>query len=173
MADVSRANQTVRPILTLDHVQVVAGEVFTARVDVVNDGDGINDVIVEIRWGGTRGPPGMGERPARDATAVVREAAVDSSDQSVWATCIAHLGARAEHHLGSVAIAAPPLPGWHELGLRVAAGGGVRAEYRCSVHVTTPDAAVPGPVDRLVIEESCLVDGRRVARYSHARAVPR
>ncbi|MEP6697138.1 MAG: glycoside hydrolase family 2 TIM barrel-domain containing protein [Pseudonocardiales bacterium] len=108
--EIVRVNQPVLPMLRLDSLVVVAGQVISAPLHVANDGPALPDVTVELRFGGT--------------------AAVTAERQVVG-----ELPADTVTSAGTISVRAPEVPGTHDLLLTLRTNGGVLAENRYPVHV--------------------------------------
>ena len=116
VAEVTRANQTVLPMLELASLVVQSGSEVVAPLHVANDGPALDDVTVEVHFG----------------------------DVAAW-TWAAKLGDvegyRAAPH-GDVTIAAPDVPGSHDLVLRLLSAGTLVSENRYPIHVVGAPSAV-------------------------------
>ena len=113
-AELRRGNQVVLPMLHLPSLVATAGELVEAALHVANDGPGLTDVEVRVRFGGT------------DAMEVV------------------HLGALPAHAVTSgmaVSLPAPAVTGNHDLLVWLCSGGGVVAENRYPIHVVVRTSA--------------------------------
>ena len=135
VAEVTRSNQTVLPMLELESLVVRAGEFVSAPLHVSNDGPPLEDVSVEVRFGDTPGsvpPEGL---TAHDAGDLSEGKLLARFDESSWGTRIGRLdGYRAAAH-GEVVLAAPEVPGGHDLVLRLRSGETVVSENRYPMHV--------------------------------------
>ncbi len=144
VAEMARANQTVLPMLRLTSLVVMADEYITAELHVANDGERLDDVVVEARLGDTRSPMGMDELLAFDLSDQDPGAAINRFNESLWATRMDHLGGQATHLLGTVVIAAPSVPGSHDLVVSLRARGDLVAVNRYTLHVlAVPEAPLP------------------------------
>ncbi len=141
VAEVVRMNQTVLPMLELPSLVVQSGAFLSAPLHVSNDGPALDDVTVEVRFGGTaRGLP-PDELAAHDATTLNEAKTLARFDESSWGTRVGALdGYRATRH-GTVTIAAPEVPGSHDLVVKLFAGGVEVAENRYPIHVVHPPRA--------------------------------
>ncbi|MDQ1711074.1 MAG: hypothetical protein QOE45_524 [Frankiaceae bacterium] len=138
VAEITRANQTVLPMLELESLVVQAGTYLTAPLHVSNDGPELAGVTVEVRFGGTaEAVPG---EELRGGTLNVGKT-LARFDESTWGTRIPRLAAfRAARH-GEVVVEVPEVPGSHDLLVRLHAGGVAVAENRYPIHVVrAPDA---------------------------------
>ena len=162
VAEMTRANQTVLPMLKLDSLVVVGGEFVAAPMHVANDGPALDDVEIEARFGDAGEPLGMDELLSVDTSHLAADAVAARFGESVWALRVARLEAHRAAHVGTVVVAAPLVPGSHDLVLRLrrAGAGGVGgeclAENRYTLHVVAPPAARV-PV-RLLGDTGTLVD---------------
>jgi hypothetical protein len=116
VAEVTRANQTVLPMLALDSLVVEAGTAVSAPLHVANDGPSLTDVRVDVVFG----------------------------DEASWGRDIGGVeGYRATAH-GEVSVTAPEVPGSHDLVVRLSSAGSLVAENRYPVHVVrTARASYP------------------------------
>lgn len=147
-AEMTRANQTVLPMLELDSLVVIAGELITAGLHVASDGDDLSGVAVEVRFGDTAGPVGMEQLLTADTSDRDPTAVVERFNESLWATNVGHLTGHRAHALGPVVIAAPSVPGSHDLVVRLRVGDHLLAENRYTLRVLRPQRA-PYPVQLL------------------------
>ena len=111
VAELTRANQTVLPMLELDSLVAAAGEPVTAPLHVANDGPELADVEVEAGF---------------------EEAATQRLSVGTLASYRAQ-------QLGEVSIVAPAVEGSADLVVRVRAEGRVVAENRYTFHVVARD----------------------------------
>jgi hypothetical protein len=110
---------------------------------IANDGERLDDVVVEARFGETGGPLAIDELLTQQMPDLVPEAAADRFDESLWATRVESLAGHRPSRLGTVLIAAPRVSGSHDLIVRLQAGGRLLAENRYTLHVVAlPDAPV-------------------------------
>ncbi len=115
VAEMRRANQVVLPMLRLDGLVVVTGELVVAQLSVANDADPLEEVEVELRFGSQAEPAvrvALGRLPGYRATAG-----------------------------GEVSLVAPSVPGSHDLILTLRCSGTLVAENRYPIHVVTPPEA--------------------------------
>jgi hypothetical protein len=122
IAEVTRANQTVLPMLKLDSMVVQTGAMVTAPLFISNDGQALDDVLVEARFGDAVALEGH-------ATDSVTEVKVGSLD-----------GYKAVP-AGTLLLRAPQVTGAHDLLLTLRSGGEIVAENRYPVHVVEPSPA--------------------------------
>ncbi len=135
VAEMTRANQTVLPMLRLSSLVVVAGQLVSAPVHVANDGPALDEVEVEARFADTTGPTSMDQLLAVDTSDLPGQAAAARFDESVTAVRVGHLDGHRASRVGEVALSAPDVPGSHDLVLSLRASGTVVAENRYPIHV--------------------------------------
>ncbi|HUR23207.1 MAG TPA: glycoside hydrolase family 2 TIM barrel-domain containing protein [Acidimicrobiales bacterium] len=154
VAEMTRANQVVLPMLDLETLVVDAGGMVRAALHVSNDGPALGDVTVEARFGETA-PNVSAEHlllvdssdlPLRTVAERFREstALVRLDDVPGWTVTRYH----------TVEVAAPDVPGSHDLVLRLSAGGRQVAENRYPIHVVA--AGDPGAGTPFVVAEDAL-----------------
>jgi hypothetical protein len=142
--EITRANQAVLPMLRLQSLVVTTGEYVTAPLTVANDGPALDDVDIEVRFGDAPAPMGYEGLLAVDASDLDPAMATARFTESVWASRAGQLPGHVPTDLGLVVIAAPDVPGSHDLVLRLRAGDGSTFENRYTLHVVrTPVAAHP------------------------------
>ena len=154
VSEMTRANAVVLPMLELDSLVVVGGELVSAPLHVSNDGEALDDVEVEVRFGNTAYPVDVADLLALDTSELEPEAVAARFTESVWGTRMARLEAHQVTRFGKVMVAAPVTPGSHDLVLRLRAGPLVMAENRYTLHVVAPPTAVAAV--RVVGEASML-----------------
>jgi hypothetical protein len=118
VAEVTRANQTVLPMLELASLVVAAGTSVTAPLHVANDGPALADVTVDVHFG-------------------------DGAEQA-WSAKVGDVAGYRAAAYGEVEVAAPEVPGSHDLVVRLSAGGTLVSENRYPVHVVCPAQAAYG-----------------------------
>jgi hypothetical protein len=128
VAEITRANQTVLPMLRLPSMVVNAASTFIAQLEVANDGPELAGVTAECWFGDAPGPAEAG---------VVHITTLPGYRATRW---------------GKLTLTAPEVPGGHDLIVRLVAGGTEIARNRYSTHVVLKPEGV-GPV-RLVGEGS-------------------
>lgn len=143
VAEMTRANQTVLPMLKLDSLVVAAGEFVTASLHVANDGPALDDIEIEARFGDTRSPVGIDDLLSVDTSDLTPDAVQARFGESVWATRVPRLEAHRAVLVDTVVVAAPQVPGSHDLVLRLRrrGSGEYLAENRYTLHVVAPPAA--------------------------------
>jgi hypothetical protein len=140
VAEITAANQTVLPMLKLDTLAFVTGQVVCVAMHVANDGPQLADVEVEVRFGG--GAQAVPADRFAGAVADPPEAAGAGYAASVSTVRIGTLPAYSAHYAGDVSVITPEVPGNHDLLLTLRSGGAVVAENRYPVHLV-PEPAVP------------------------------
>ena len=144
VAEFTRANQTVLPMLHLDSLVVVAGELVVAPLHVSNDGPALDDVDVQARFGDAGAPIGLDQLLRLDTSDMDADAAAARFDESVTAVRVPRLEAHRAVQVGVVTLTAPTVPGSHDLVLRLRAANGFCVENRYTLHVvSTPRAPLP------------------------------
>lgn len=119
IAEVTRANQVVLPMLRLDALVLRTREAARAPLHVANDGPERRDIRLVVRFG--------------DAVQRAAEVSVDV----LAGYCVTALG--------ELAFEAPAVPGSHDLVLELWTAGRLLAENRYPVHVVAPPGRC-GPV---------------------------
>ena len=156
VAEVTRANQTVLPMLQLDSLVVVAEELVRAPLHVANDGVALEDVHIEARFGDTGPPLGLDDLLRLDTSHMTAEEAVARFEESAAAVRVARLEAYRAQQVGTISLTAPSVPGSHDLVLRLKAAGDFCAENRYTLHVVARPTA---PFDVQVLgEQGALID---------------
>jgi hypothetical protein len=134
--EVTRANQTVLPMLELRTLVAVAGESIEGVLRVANDGPALSDVEIDVRFGDSwqplpdDAPPPLPEGPFD--LAVLR----DRYSQSI--ATMSGIESIPEHrvsYIGRTSVVAPAVPGNHDLVVRLRAAGEPVAENRYPIHV--------------------------------------
>ncbi len=110
--EVTRVNQPVLPMLRLQSLVVVSGDLIPAALHVANDGPALSDVTVELRVGRSMTAVRIGDLPADTVTAA-----------------------------GVVSVGTPAVPGAHDLLLTLRAQGRVVAENFYPVHIVAEPIA--------------------------------
>jgi hypothetical protein len=148
VAEVTRANQVVLPILRLESLVMPGGGLLHAPLQVANDGPALHDVTVEARFGDS--PPAMGadQLLAIDATGLPAAQVEERFRETEWQVRLGDVDGYGVTEGPTVAVVAPDVPGSHDLVLRLRVGDRSVAENRYPIHVVAGDAA-PYPV-RLV-----------------------
>ena len=167
VAEMARVNQVVLPILQLDSLVVVAGSMVLAPLYVANDGEGLPEVEIEVRFGDTGPPLEMEQLLGWDTSGLDGEDACARFGESAWAVRLPGIEGYCAALVGQVAVRAPSVPGSHDLVLRLRSGSRTVAENRYPMHVVhTPSAegigvriADPSPATRVVLEAVGAVIG--------------
>ena len=158
--EMRRANQVVLPMLHLDSLVVAASQLIRADVHVANDGPGLSDVEIEVRFGDFVAL-GLDEVVAVDASALPPDAVAARFDESIAAFRVDRVDGYRAAPVGQVSLVAPEVPGSHDLVIRLRAGNRAVAENRYPVHVVDEPHA-PYPVRLLggrTTEEALAVVG--------------
>jgi hypothetical protein len=124
VAEVTRGNQVVLPMLRLRQLVAVAGESLAVEVYVANDGPALHDVEVQVRFATTAAGNGPASRCA--GVQIVR---------------VGELPGFRARQVGEVVVTTPTGPGNHDLWVTVGAAGGLTADNRYPVHVVAPPSA--------------------------------
>jgi hypothetical protein len=138
VAEVTRANQVVLPMLQLDSLVAAVGEVMRAPLQLANDGGPLTDVRVEARFGDSVGAVGLDELLRVDASDVPVDQVEDRFRETVSEVRLGDVPAHTVVAAGEVTLAPPEVPGNHDLVLRLDAGGERVAENRYPIHVVQP-----------------------------------
>ncbi|MBW3649759.1 MAG: hypothetical protein KY458_04250 [Actinobacteria bacterium] len=115
VAEMTRANQVVLPMLRLDALVAVAGEPLVAELYVANDSHTLEEVEVDLRFGGQ----------AQPAVRVV----------------LGRLDGYRATRGGNVSLVAPAVRGSHDLIVCLHSAGRAVAENRYPIHVVAPPEA--------------------------------
>ncbi len=141
VAEMTRANQVVLPMLRLDSLVVVAGQLVSAPIHVANDGPALEEVEIEARFGDAAAPVDIDQLLALDTSFLPGGAAGARFGESVAAVRVTHLAAHRATQVGQVALLAPDVPGSHDLVLRLRVGRTTVAENRYPMHVVAEPAS--------------------------------
>ncbi|HMC67818.1 MAG TPA: hypothetical protein VKJ07_01580, partial [Mycobacteriales bacterium] len=131
--EVRRANQPVLPMLALDTLVVGAGEDVHAAVHIANDGPALDDLEIDVRFGGAVAVP-VDRLVASDLSGRALE---NRFTESVTGLRVAHVDAHHATAVGDVTVRAPDVTGSHDLLVTLRAAGVVIAENRYPMHVVT------------------------------------
>ena len=145
VAEITRANQTVLPMLAPPSLVVNTGALLRAPLHVANDGPELVDVEVEVRFSNSVGAMGLDELLATDATGLTAAEVVARFGESVSAVRADRLPAYRASCLGTIEVAVPDVPGGHDLRVTLTAGGVALAENSYPIHVVTRPRPI-GPV---------------------------
>jgi hypothetical protein len=131
----TRANQVVLPMLDLDSLVVSAGGLLRAPVHVANDGGPLDDVTVEARFGETAPAVSVAELMQLDSRHLPSETVAERFRETVSVVRLGDVAGWSAGPFGDVEVAAPEVPGSHDLVLRLLSGGKQLAENRYPIHV--------------------------------------
>ena len=135
VAEMTRANQAVLPMLRLHSLVVPAGGLLRAPLHVANDGPALHHVTVEARFGESVPSMGIDDLLAIDARSLPADQVVARFRETA---AVRRLGALAAHRAsayGDVDVVAPDVAGSHDLVLRLHRDGELVAENRYPIHV--------------------------------------
>jgi hypothetical protein len=135
VAETTRANQVVLPMLNLETLVVAAGGTVRAPLHVANDGPPLADVVVEARFGETAPAVGVDELLRVDSRHLPPSTVEERFRETVSLQRLGDVpGWMASAH-PPVEVTAPAIPGSHDLVLRLLSGGEQVAENRYPIHV--------------------------------------
>src|SRR4051812_11759879 len=135
VAEVSRANATILPMLEMESLVAAAEDVVTAGLVIANDGPTVENVLVEVRFGDT-GPVMDMEQLLQTDTSMIGEELIRARfEQTPWATRLLRVEGHRVTRVGDVSVDAPRFTGSHDLQVIVTADGVVVGENRYPVHV--------------------------------------
>jgi hypothetical protein len=138
-------------MLHLDSLVVARGAYVTAPLHVANDGPALDDVQVEVQFSGAAGARGIEDLLAVDGSTLDLEAVLARFPEASWAIRISRLPAYRTTRAGTAVVAAPSVPGSHDLVLTLRSDGEIVGENRYPIHVVQ---VAPEPVGvRLLGEE--------------------
>jgi len=145
VAEMTRANQVVLPMLRLGSLAVAAGQLLHAPLHVSNDGPALHDLAVEARFGDS--PPAMSTEQllAVDATSLPPAQVEERFRETETDIRLGDLPGHGVTEGGTLKVVAPEVPGSHDLVLRLRAGGRLVAQNRYPIHVVAGGPA-PHPV---------------------------
>jgi Glycosyl hydrolases family 2, TIM barrel domain len=158
VAEITRLNQTVLPMLRLDSLVVTAGTLVEAELHVANDGPELHDVVVEVGFGDTVRPLGMERLLALDTSELDDAAIAARFEQTTWAVRLPRVDGYRAAHVAAVRLPAPRFAGSHDLVVRLRAGDRAIAENRYPVHVVTASG-----LDGLTVQLVGSADATRAA----------
>jgi hypothetical protein len=142
--EMTRANQVVLPMLDLDSLAVAAGGLVRAPLHVANDGPALADVTVEARFGDTAPVGAVDELLRLDSRGLPQATVFERFRETVSVIRLGRVDGWSASRFGVVEVAAPTVPGSHDLVVRLLAGGMQVAENRYPIHVVAPvEAPVP------------------------------
>ncbi len=146
--EMTRANQTVLPMLRLHSLVVPAAGLLRAPLHVANDGRALDDVSVEVRFGESGPSVGLEELLTVDGRSLPPAQVTGRFRETVAQRYLGPLPAHRASTCGEVEVVAPEVLGGHDLVLRLFEGERFLAENRYPIHVVS-DRPVSVPV-RLV-----------------------
>ena len=138
VAEVTRANQVVLPMLELDSLVVRAGGMVSAPLHVANDGPALDDVTVEVRFGETAPTTPVAALLRLDSQDLPARTVAERFRETVSLVRLGEVPGWVPSAYGAVEVAAPDVPGSHDLVIRLRAGGELVAENRYPIHVVAP-----------------------------------
>jgi hypothetical protein len=143
VAEVSRMNQVVLPMLKLRTLVAAAGDVIAAPLCVANDGPALPDVTLEARFGDSVSALSLDELLAVDASAadLPSDHVEGRFGETLWDVRLGEVPAYGVCLAGEVVIVAPDVAGSHDLVLRLHSAGEPVAENRYPIHVIRPTPA--------------------------------
>ena len=144
VAEMTRANRVVLPMLQLDTLVVPAGGTVSARLHVANDGPPLPEVTVDARFGESEAAVDVDELLQLDTSGLPAAAIEERFRETAAALRLGDLPGWAATAHGDLHVVAPEVVGSHDLVLRLYAGGVEVAENRYPIHVVAREAA---PVD--------------------------
>jgi hypothetical protein len=155
VAETTRSNQVVLPMLELDSLVVTAGGMVSAPLHVSNDGPALTDVTLEIRFGETAPATSVEALLRLDTHDLPARTVAERFRETVSLVRVGDVPGWVPSSYGCVEVAAPDVPGTHDLVVRLHAGGEQVSENRYPVHVIAP--LVPaGDGAPMVIAEDAL-----------------
>jgi hypothetical protein len=153
--EMTRANQVVLPMLELESLVVNAGGMLSAPVHVSNDGPALAGVVLEVRFGETA-PATSAEQLLRlDSRDLPSQTVAERFRESGSLTWLGDLAGWTPTSYPPVEVAAPDVPGSHDLILRLRVGATEVAENRYPIHVVPP-AEAPNAGGPMVVPEDAL-----------------
>jgi len=155
VAETTRANQVVLPMLDLESLVVEAGGMLRAPLHVSNDGPALTDVTVEARFGETAPTASIGDLLRLDSHDLPSRTVAERFRETAALLRLGGVPGWTVSSYDVVEVAAPDVPGSHDLVLRLYAGGQQVAENRYPIHAVAAldPAAGGGP---FVVAEDAL-----------------
>ena len=141
VAEITRMNQVVLPMLHLGGLVVVADDLVQAPVHVANDGPPLPDVTVEARFGDVAPFATPDELADVDATALPAELVMARFSESVGGVRVDELPGWSATRIGHMALMAPEVAGNHDLVLTLRSRGRVVSTNRYPMYVVTAPSA--------------------------------
>ncbi|HEX2699110.1 MAG TPA: glycoside hydrolase family 2 TIM barrel-domain containing protein [Acidimicrobiales bacterium] len=155
VAEMARANQVVLPMLHLDSLVVVAGDLVRAPVHVANDGPPLADVVVECRFGDAEPTQSVEELGRVDASVLPAERVMARFNESMSAVRVGDVPGWRAAGVGTAALVAPEATGSHDLVVTLRSGGRTVAANRYPIHVV---AAPHAPLAVRAVGDRTLAD---------------
>jgi hypothetical protein len=144
VAEMTLANQVVLPMLELHSLVVNAGGMLQAPLHVSNDGPALAEVVLEVRFGETAPTASVDHLLQVDSHDLPPQTVAERFRETVWITRLGDVAGWTATAYPPVEVAAPDVPGSHDLVLRLRAGGVEVAENRYPIHVVTPGEPTAG-----------------------------
>ena len=157
VAEMTRANQVVLPMLDLESLVVDAGGMLRAPLHVSNDGPALTDVTVEVRFGETAPTTSIDDLLRLDSHDLPSRTVAERFRETASLARLDEVPGWTATSYDTVEVAAPDVPGNHDLVLRLCAGGREVAENRYPIHVVA--AVDPGAGGPYVVGEDALDAG--------------
>ncbi|HSH23896.1 MAG TPA: glycoside hydrolase family 2 TIM barrel-domain containing protein [Acidimicrobiales bacterium] len=133
--ELTRANQTVLPMLCLHSLVVAAGGLLRAPLHVANDAGPLDDVAVEGRFGESMSSMGIDELLAVDARSLPPDQVVARFRETVAQRRLGPVPPHRASAFGQLELVVPDVPGSHDLVLRLYGHDALLAENRYPIHV--------------------------------------
>lgn len=155
VAEMTRANQVVLPMLELDSLVVTAGGMLQAPLHVSNDGPALDEVVLEVRFGETAPATSVDHLLQLDSRDLPLRTVAERFRETVSITWLGQVAGWTATSYPPIEVAAPEVPGNHDLVLRLRAGDIEVAENRYPIHVVpaADPELVGGP---MVVAEDAL-----------------
>ncbi|HEV2759922.1 MAG TPA: glycoside hydrolase family 2 TIM barrel-domain containing protein [Acidimicrobiales bacterium] len=138
VAEVTRSNQVVLPMLDLDSLVVSAGGILQAPLHVANDGPPLAEVVLEARFGETAPMTAADELLRLDSRDLPLRTVEERFRETVSVTRLGDVPGWAATSYPPIDVATPDVPGTHDLVLRLRSEGGQVTENRYPIHVVAP-----------------------------------
>jgi len=169
VAEVTRANQVVLPMLDLDSLVVAAGGILQAPLHVSNDGPPLADVVLEARFGETAPAARADDLLRLDSRDLPARTVEERFRETVSVIRLGDVPGWSATSYPTIGVATPEVPGSHDLVLRLRSGDDDVAQNRYPIHVVAPPArpvraqgADDGPM--VVAEDALDADTGAAAR---------
>ncbi len=132
--EIRRGNQTVLPMLRLPSLVTGAGALLEAPLDIANDGAELDEVEVEVRFGGATVLPHP--HLVRADTSGMDAAHLEHRfTEQAMSVRVGRLPAYTVTPAGRISIVSPEVPGNHDLLVRLRSSGRLVSENRYPVNV--------------------------------------